>query len=141
MSSVVAAAILLGFILWHENKIVEGDKTRMSYTSFNRSETWEAQQIMACWRKDDARKNAIEKIVLFDYLLIVLYTTTLIRFIVYRRTLERKPPREERRYWIIAGLHAAMFCILAGAVLDAIQDTVILYCPAISTDRIGSPEL
>jgi predicted acylesterase/phospholipase RssA len=138
---VVAAAILLGFILWHENKIVEGDKTGMSYTSFNRSETWEAQQIMACWRKDDARKNAIEKIVLFDYLLIVLYTTTLIRFVVYRRNLEKKPPRQERRYWIIAGLHAAMFCILAGAVLDAIQDTVILYWTAFSTDRIGSLEL
>lgn len=132
----LAAIIALLLILDHQNTIASDDNPAMSYPGFNRSDTREAQKIMNFWRQEDKRTAAVERIVILDYILIVIYGLVLIFSIIARRKAERIRTEGLRR-WLLFWLGAGIFLVLAGALIDVIQDSRI-YSYVISKGPVTS---
>ena len=138
--SVVALLLCIGLVwqLSQQNVILGAGHPDTDYLHFNRSDPKRAQAIMDAWRLKPERTDAAKRIVLLDYLLIIVYTSYLCWAILRRQKSARI---RKDAHWELGWLLTALMLVTAGALLDAIQDTIIYLFVSAPSGRAYSLQL
>jgi len=136
----VAVVFFAGLIwlLMRQDHVLKTGTGCMDYLHFNRADAVQAKVIMDSWRGEQVKTNAVKWIVRLDYLLIIVYVSYLYWALVRRKKTVRQVPDQR---WQVGWLTAAIVCILAGAVLDVIQDTIIYIYVSVPKGRVHSLEI
>ena len=113
----LSAALIIVLMLNRQNTAIAAGDPQTNFLNFNRSPTdTAANRIMDLWRQDPVRTSAVKKLLLIDYVFMVLYSLCLCISLYQRGRIT------DQRPWLRSWLKAGIFLVLLCTLVDATQD-------------------